>query len=836
MPSIHRQQDRGRTCGALREDGSECREKLLQTKYTLCKHHHQEHKQLYESYKLQERYYNSISTNEGGADIKESLETKLAAGKQVLHLRDQVNRRFFNLSAQNRGHIQWILRLQSKLRHLEQQLEALRVADATSSTARNHQHARTRDLGSPLDPTMLVSTRSHLRLDSPVTVVRQTEDEILARTIDQLYSISPSLDDSSSTVYDEKTQEMREPDVRDFVIRFLFRGYLLCQANADMLTRARQAENINFFLRGSSVQFLEDCLKFFKAFYEGRDCKLYLLRNAVSDYLLEPQSSFMTIFGARISTDNSTGRMTARGWDILWEHFRDIVGWRKLHSLAYQFEDVVRVKTLIECGRYGSGDDNADGLPSWQVPDQDVAQENALAVLHGFIAVKKDSFDPGKSSSKTRHGIVEETETRSYLVGRMSKQNPWAHRLARELSERIVNLQTLVYDREEVAETTPFIPLSSKDENPWITRTRSALTKEALSSQEWTIESSLESLLDDLELMHDLTNRTMATDYYEFILIGRTPNRAFDLLDVVVDALSKLRGGMSYAEILGEAIEKYIPFVEQVKYLEEASGKPTFDYVIPPAAFHWYRGNRVRSWDVSNSLNGILRAAQRNPSRKTPPSESRLISRISADLESRGVITRILDYEPPCTEPIIIQGVDRHDDLYFYYDLGPLDEQAIRGSALDVKPSKNNLLKFCDDYKLKHPSAVFAKGSIHVHYCAWPIPMPQGPKYARLNFSTPEGRLYRWKALPFDMPLALHIWQFWVDRIINSNLLFVRLVQTTLVICAEDLDSADANLKTLTDLGENHGWSFSIPSPSSWITNARNLGLGFLQRGVQPAL
>ncbi|KAI0812903.1 hypothetical protein GGR55DRAFT_687806 [Xylaria sp. FL0064] len=501
--------------------------------------------------------------------------------------------------------------------------------------------------------------------------------------------------------------------------------------------------------------------------------------------------------------------MTARGWDILWEHFHDIAGWQKLHFLAYQFEDVVRVKTLIECGRYGSGEDNADGLPSWRVPDQDVAQENALAILHGFIAVKKDSFDPGKSSRKTRHDSVEETETRSYLVGRMSKQNPWAHRLARELSERIVNLQTLVYDRGEVAETTPFISLSSKDENPWIKRTRSALTKEALSSQEWTIESSLESLLNDLELMHDLTNRTMATDYYEFILIGRTPNRAFDLLDVVVDALSKLRGDMSYAEILGEAIKKYIPFAEQVKYLEGASGKPTFDYVIPPAAFHWYRGNRVRSWDVSGSLN---------------------------DLESRGVITRILDYEPPCTEPIIIQGVDRHDDLYFYYDLGPLDEQAIRGSALDVKPSKNNLLKFCDDYKLKHPSAVFAKGSIHVHYCAWPIPMPRGPKYARLNFSTPEGRLYRWKALPFDMPLALHIWQFWVDRIINSNLPFVRLVQTTLVICAEDLDSAEANLKTLTDLGENHGWSFSIPSSSTWITNARNLGLGFLQRGVQPAL
>ncbi|RYC53854.1 hypothetical protein CHU98_g12356 [Xylaria longipes] len=282
-------------------------------------------------------------------------------------------------------------------------------------------------------------------------------------------------------------------------------------------------------------------------------------------------------------------------------------------------------------------------------------------------------------------------------------------------------------------------------------------------------------------------------DYYEFTLIERAPNRTFDLFDVALDALSNLE------EIC-------------LKYLEEASSEPAFDHVIPSGLY--------------------LHGGNRNPSRKSSPRESRIISRISADLESRGVVTKIPDYEPPCTEPMIIRGVDREGDLYFHYDLGVLDEQAFVGSALDVKPSENNLIQFCDSYKLNHPNAVFAKGSIHVHYCAWPIPMPRGPQYAHLNFSTPEaGQLYRWKALPFDMPLALHIWKFWVDRIISSKLPFVRLVQTTLVICAENLDSAEANQKTLTGLGEDHGWSFSIPSPSSWMTNARNLGLGFLQKG-----
>ncbi|KAI8950329.1 hypothetical protein F4801DRAFT_579488 [Xylaria longipes] len=184
----------------------------------------------------------------------------------------------------------------------------------------------------------------------------------------------------------------------------------------------------------------------------------------------------------------------------------------------------------------------------------------------------------------------------------------------------------------------------------------------------------------------------MTTDYYEFTLIERAPNRTFDLFDVALDALSNLE------EIC-------------LKYLEEASSEPAFDHVIP-LGLYLHGGNRVRSWDVSNLVK---------------------------DLESRGVVTKIPDYEPPCTEPMIIRGVDREGDLYFHYDLGVLDEQAFVGSALDVKPSENNLIQFCDSYKLNHPNAVFAKGSIHVHYCAWPIPMSRGPQYAHLNFSTPEG-------------------------------------------------------------------------------------------------
>jgi hypothetical protein len=132
---------------------------------------------------------------------------------------------------------------------------------------------------------------------------------------------------------------------------------------------------------------------------------------------------------------------------------------------------------------------------------------------------------------------------------------------------------------------------------------------------------------------------------------------------------------------------------------------------------------------------------------------------------------------------------------------------------------------------------VFAKGKINVHYCAWPMPMLTGQRYSRLNFCTYEGRLYRWKALPFDMPLSSRIWQVFLNHEINSKLPFVRIVQTTLVVCAEDYDGVESSLEALFDIGRRHGWTFSIPlSPASWTRDVKRLDLGTLWEGVRPAL
>ncbi len=112
----------------------------------------------------------------------------------------------------------------------------------------------------------------------------------------------------------------------------------------------------------------------------------------------------------------------------------------------------------------------------------------------------------------------------------------------------------------------------------------------------------------------------------------------------------------------------------------------------------------------------------------------------------------------------------------------------------------------------------------------------EGHLRPHLVFATPEGRLYRWKALPFDVPLASRMWQAFVDHEVNKKLLFARLVQTTLVVCAESREGAQASLDALLDVGERHGWSFSVPLPAQWTADVGGLGLGSLWEGVGPAI
>ncbi|KAJ3580106.1 hypothetical protein NPX13_g465 [Xylaria arbuscula] len=821
MAPRRRREIRNRQCSALQEDGSECRETLLHIRHTLCQEHYQEYERLHKSYKLRENDYGNIDTDKSGLGTREKLEAKLAAGKEILELRDQVNRRFFSLSAHNRGHIQRILRLQSAIRSLEQQLADLHVKDAMTPT---QDGVATKASGQPFTP-----DGGETPPDHSAALIKKSADGFLSRMVDELYSISPSLNDSSSVALDNETRMLRGLDERDFIMRFLFREFLVDQADANMLAEARQIDSIDKFMRGcSSIEFLKDCCKFFTTFNAKCSPKLYLLRKAVCDYLLDPQAPSIMILGAKIAAQDSPQRMTTKGWDVLFINFTGIVGWWNFDQFAIEFEDIVLVKTLTEFRRYESEDDNESR--GWYVPEQHSPRGSVLPIMHGFITVTRSSFDSEEFTAQTRNDVVEESQVRAYLVGRMSKMNPWARRLAQELNERTVHLQVLVSDGED-NKMTPIVPLSGEDQNPWLKRTRSGPTQESLGSEEWMIELSLADVIDNLETIHDPT--VLAKDYYEFIVIERTPNkRSFDLLDLIGQALSVLKGHITINEALREAAHKYVPADELVQMME------VIDEMEFPQdlKLHSYpdMDNRVRSWEVPGAAKSTIRAIVRDSSYVTSLHDSLLISKLSTDLESRGIIARMHDYIRPHTCPVVIKGVDGVNDLYFDYDMGPLNEETFPGTAFDSKHLRNNLLKFCDAYKLAHPDAVFAKGGIDVPYCAWP--MPAFGKYAGLNFCTPEGKLYEWKTLPFDVPLAMNIWEYYVNCHINGKFPFVRLVQTTLVICAENCHSVGVNTDKLRKVGEEHGWTFSIPSAACWTTNARNIGVGFLRRGVDPTM
>ncbi|KAF2652522.1 hypothetical protein K491DRAFT_706395 [Lophiostoma macrostomum CBS 122681] len=812
-------------CRALLEDGSDCRQKLSQPKHTLCPSHYHEHKQLHQRYKDKERDYRNLQISQGEADPKETLEAKLSTGRQTLDLRDQVNRRFFALSASNRGHVKWILKLQAEIRDLEQQLAQL---DNTRSLEENVTGTRTRL--SLLNSAVPITALSHLPQSSPIPALKRALAQYPVGMVDELYRIAPSLDDSSSVILHGVNEDARKPTARDHVIRFLFRELLVHKADVVVLERAHRTRSIDTFLHESSGDDLERYIKFFKAFDQGREDTLHLLRDAVCDYSLAVSPSSSTIIlGDTIVTENHDRSMNTAGWDTLWEHFRDHVDWSQLELCAFHFEDILRVKVLIACLRYGPGKER----PNWYHPTKDMSQKSVPALMLGFLALNGDVVDSAEHTTQSTRSSGLEMQERGYLVGRMSKKNSFAQPLARELSERVARFHLLVFDRGHKPGQLETLPPSSECENLWIRRTRLESPGSELSASPWSIELSLPNILQNLELKHDMQNSDMTTEYYEFVIIDRIPGRDIDILDVVADALMKLKSDPPYRDVFSGVIQKYIPPDEQDNYLR-AIAKMDLDKSTP-GQYCRYEGSRVRCWDSRTSRESVLEATLQKSSRATTWRDSRLISQISADLEAHNVIKQCNEYEPPYTCPIVLPSTDGLGDIYFRFDLGSMNAQAFRGSILDFDPSTNTLFEFCQAYQRTNPKAVFARGTINVHYCAWPMPMLPGTRYAHLNFSTPEGRLYKWNALPFDMPMASRIWQWFVNLEINSKLPFVRLVQTTLIICAEKETSANASLKALFDVGEKHGWTFSIPAPEAWTADFASLSLDTLWHGARPA-
>lgn len=208
-------------------------------------------------------------------------------------------------------------------------------------------------------------------------------------------------------------------------------------------------------------------------------------------------------------------------------------------------------------------------------------------------------------------------------------------------------------------------------------------------------------------------------------------------------------------------------------------------------------------------------------------------------METHGIITSLKTFEPPHTCPVVRRGTDGLEDLYFDYYLGPADESALRRSPVmspEISLSPKSLYEFAQAFRASYPDAVFAKGRVHVHYCAWPMPAVRHGARGIPTFRTVEGHLFRWNVYPFDSPLSSRFWQYYIHCMMNSRVPFVRFVQTTFVVCAKSPEDADTNLKILLAAAIKRNLKLSVPPPSLWTADLESLDLQTLWEGIRPVM
>lgn len=818
-------------CTALLPDGKECRTVVGEPHHRFCRQHHREQTRMYNLYKVREGEYNAISVNDND---RTKLEEKIRVGEEVVKLRDAVNRRFHSLSGDNRGHIRWILKLRSEIDNLkEASLSSQRPADppelsAGSSETKNE----TEEKGgvwvyrSLISPEVPMSALDHLPRDSPAVVIKESLNMIMSSLVDKLYNLAPSLNDSGRSVGDANTAEEQDPGPDGLVIRYILREFLVWKADTETLARASHTSSIDQFLRHSTIDEIEGYIKVFEAL--GRPDTLHFLRDAVYDYLLPSGSpSTITILGASISTDIARCRMTVEAWDILYKYFWNLIGWWNLEQMCFSFEDVALVKRLAALRRYD------DEIAQWFRPQDDISQECEMAVLQGFDAMSKGFFDQPYQQFVSRGGMTTEREPRCYLVGRMGKSDPLALPFIKEMSTRVVRFIVMSIDMEGADWWRQSNAQEDADEIPFITRSRSAKQKADLNNIPWSVEWSVKDILEDVRQIRAVKDREAFSDFHLIIIIDRLPGRKFTILEATAEALKEVAGDRTCREIVGQAVSESIPASEREAWSAAVPDDPYSAVIEPGATSPHYEGHRVRQWDLAERFTGFGKDQARLPQTYA---EARFIRKVLAEMESAKAITLLETFEAPVCAPMLYQSIDGRQDLFFPYRYAPSpgrESRLQKQLAAGDETSAGSLYEFARSYLRSHPGAVFAKGRIEVHYCAWPLKITDHVKYPP-NFQTAEGHLYRWNVISFDHPRATQIWQWYLHRVFNQRLPFVRCLHTTFVVCAESHDEADENLRVLTREAAKYDLKLSVKPAALWLGDIESLGLDRLWRGVLP--
>ena len=652
--------------------------------------------------------------------------------------------------------------------------------------------------------------------DHPLLVVKRFMTEMADSLVNKLVEIVPALDDSPHVAANQHDPSAMASETGDKIIRTWFRRLVVARGRPDELNLASRKTSIIEFLR-SGVE-VEELRRYVEYFEEVDINALRHLRRAISDTFLAKDRPHITVLGGSVSIEDVADQLSTETWDMVFGFFKDVIPWELLPCLYLNFSDTAHMSKLLMLGRYGQGED-------W-CPEENPLHDCELGTYLGFVLSTQGSCDPPAPTIVAEGQGLRETEHRNSVAGRMSTNNPLAEPFLLELRRRTRLYLVVAW---KGADLDKVFYQSNGDFT--LKRTRTARTHGDLPATPWDVQWDLDSVKNDLRHQRLLLGETYE-DYWQFLIVDRISCQPFVLLQVVGEILVQLSGQPSIQKIVEDVIREVVPSEEQETYLQ-ASGAAFDGRISGTRSTNMeYEGNRSRCWDTESLLPELLYSRKGT---KVPIDYARFITALCANLESKGTIRIMEEFTPPQGVACAFPSSDGKLDLYMDYR-GLIATMKAGGlpSSFDLPPD-DFLLYFAQVFKRDNANAIFTKGSVVTHYCAWPMDAVGSSTRGLPNFTTPEGHIYEWVKMPFDYPLSTKIWQCYLRNHFHECAAFSSFHLTTFVICAIDTQDAAKKVTHLHEVAEKHGLKLSIPPVSLWVDQYERTGLEKLYNGVRPA-
>jgi hypothetical protein len=367
-----------------------------------------------------------------------------------------------------------------------------------------------------------------------------------------------------------------------------------------------------------------------------------------------------------------------------------------------------------------------------------ILSECTTGVYLGFIPTGKGDF-AAHAGLREEGELWVQRQSRNYLCGQMAIGDPLTQAFLDEVRKRKERLYLVVYEGTNADAT-----VHPTEPDLFICRHRSAMTHDELQKVRYSTTLTLDDVKNQLRRGKSTMYDPIVVDSWQFIIIDREVGQPFQLMDIVQDALLMLVGDPSPRQIAKRVIREVIPTSVQEIFLEEIAIQSSDELRYSAPLDVQYEGNRRRCYNPDAGIIAVNR--ERIISDHSSRDTNRFIRRVVEDMERCGLISLASEYEPTQARPVVVQGSDGALDLYFPYKQNPANAEGERAPSLPLPP-KSCLQDFAQVYKQKHNSAIFAKGAIQTHYCAWPMPAIKSLGKTGLNFATWEGHVYHWNAM-----------------------------------------------------------------------------------------